>query len=46
MCTRDLPHEGEARRLRAPFDFLGAVTGDDDRPGCPQADSGAENMLQ
>ena len=43
---RLLPHEGEARRVRALLDLLGTVAGDDDRAGCPQADSGAENMLQ
>ena len=43
---RLLAHEGEARRLRALFDLVGAVAGDDDRAGCPQADSSAENMLQ
>jgi hypothetical protein len=43
---RLLAHEGEARRLGDLFDLLGAVAGDDDGAGCPQADSGAENMLQ
>ena len=43
---RLLAHEGQARRLHALFDLVGAMTGDDDRAGCPQAGSGAENMLQ
>ena len=43
---RLLANEGEARRLRALLDLLGAVAGDDDRAGCPQADGRTENMLQ
>jgi hypothetical protein len=43
---RLLANEGESRRLRALFDLVGAVAGNDDRAGCPQADSGAQNMLQ
>ena len=43
---RLLSHEGQARRLGAALDGVGAVAGDDDRAGCPQAGSRAENMLQ
>ena len=43
---RLLANEDEAGRLRISLDLVGAVAGDDDRPGFPQRSGGVENMLQ